>query len=446
MISGSSLTRPLLQEHTLPNLRRSGARFWQHLLADIIPWLSVRMVRTKNGSISSSGSQLTEGRRLWARIGRRVPVFNPNQSLLQKPGESIPALCSDSIRKRMPNNEVTPTLTSTTRSLPMKRKAPLVDLSGKTLPVDIRLRASRVTQKTIDQYYVQISAFHSWAAQHRCRVTTASLDRLVVRYMTHLFEHDGAEPRVGAYLIYGLQLLKCTVPKALYLPNAKEALASWRKQKPGSMQLPVPEEIIFDVAMHIGLRRLDIFCLMMLQFDACLRPSEALNLTSEHVVHPAGPRYSRWGLILQLAELRERSKTGKSDDSVLVGDLKERRWMHKVMEYLMKNCRKKLFPGITLAQYENQLRQASEQLEYSAVVLLPHIIRHSSASNDIYHRRRDLRSVQKRGRWMARSSVSRYEKHGLLQRAWKFVAPHRKQQVQKSGKNLVSFLNTRLAV
>lgn len=165
-------------------------------------------------------------------------------------------------------------------------------------------------------------------------MTKRNLDAKVVQYMTHMCEKEGAEPRVGAYLIYGLQLLKCEVPKSHFLPSAKESLASWRKQRPGSMQLPVAEEILFDVAMQVGSTRLDLALLMLLQYDCCLRPSEAIALTKEHVVPPAGGRFSKWAVIVSLSEFGERSKTGTTDDSVIVGDLPDRRWMNRVISHL----------------------------------------------------------------------------------------------------------------
>ena len=337
--------------------------------------------------------------------------------------------------------------TSTSASLgrkPRKRKAELVDLDGDRLPAEIRLRASRVTQKTLDQYHYQISLFHSWAAKQRIKVTTQNLDSKVVRYLTFLHEMEDAEPRVGAYLIYGLQLLRCTVPKNQFLPNAKEALTSWRKLRPGAMQLPVPEEILFDILMEVGRTRLDLMLLGLLQFDTCMRPGETLSLRKEHVVPPAGARYSKWSVIVKLSDMGERTKTGTADDSVVVGDTHDRKWMTRVIAHLYTSASDRLFPSVTLATFEKALAAASKKLRYSAVIVQPHVIRHSSASNDAFFKRRDLREIQKRGRWAARGSVSRYEKHGLMMRQWKFVAKDRLKHVQTATSRLVSFLNTRL--
>ena len=116
------------------------------------------------------------------------------------------------------------------------------------------------------------------------------------------------------------------------------------------MQLPVPEEIIFDVAIQLSRTRLDLMCLLLLQFDACLRPSEAIELTWNNVVEPVGKRYPYYALILFPSEMQARSKTGKSDDSILVGDVRDRKWMSQVMDYLYNHSTDRLFPQVSLAQ------------------------------------------------------------------------------------------------
>lgn len=302
-----------------------------------------------------------------------------------------------------------------------------------------------MSQQTLDRYQHRIAEFYAWAKLHNKKITDDNLDSRVVDYITWVAEHDDpSDTSRGAYLIYGLQLLRCKVAKSLFLPCAKEALASWKRHFPGSMQLPVPEEIIFDLAVSIGNSRLDVALLMLLQFDACLRPSEALQLCKAHVVPPVGGRYNKWAIIVKLSEMKERTKTGTADDSVVVGDLKDRSYMGGVMSFLYSQPGDALFPDVSLAQYERLLSSACVEMGYSAVIVQPHILRHSAASNDFFFKRRDLREVQKRGRWQARKSVSRYEKSGLMQRQWKHAPKHRMKEIQNSKKRLVLFLRTRL--
>ena len=120
-----------------------------------------------------------------------------------------------------------------------------------------------------------------------------------MRYMTQLALDDMVQPSTGAYLVFGLQLLRCTKPKLEFLPLSKEALAGWRKLAPGGMRLPVPEEFIFDFA-HLALdeNHVDIAFGMVLQYDTYLRPSECLELGHEHLGFPAGGRYNKWSIVV----------------------------------------------------------------------------------------------------------------------------------------------------
>eukprot|EP00438_Fugacium_kawagutii_P026513 Skav230495 [mRNA] locus=scaffold2389:150110:150676:- [translate_table: standard] len=180
--------------------------------------------------------------------------------------------------------------------------------------------------------------------------------------------------------------------------------------------------------------------LILVQFDAYLRPSEALHLQVDHLVPPVGRRYSRWALIVHPSDLGERSKTGTSDDSVVLGDVSDRSWMNKVASKLSEVQAGHLFAGISLSDYERALDKAMDSLGYTSRILTPHILRHSGASNDAVHHRRALPSIQKRGRWAAKKSVARYEKAALVQRQWKFAPAHHLQQIQDSPKRLARFL------
>ena len=144
------------------------------------------------------------------------------------------------------------------------------------------------------------------------------------------------------------------------------------------------------------------------------------GLTKDHLVPPAGARYPRWGIVVALEELGERTKTGSTDDSIFVGDLSDRLWMREVMQFLWDTSENALFPDCNLSLQEGSLKEATSALGYTGHILQPHILRHSGASNDRAHDRRSLADIQKRGRWAAKKSVLRYEKAALMQRQWRF--------------------------
>ena len=103
-----------------------------------------------------------------------------------------------------------------------------------------------------------------------------------------------------------------------------------------------------------------------------------------------------------------------------------------------------LFPGLILAQYERAITQMANKLKYQQGSVTPHVFRHTGPSNDIFHRRRDLQAIQKRGRRLAKSSVRRYEKSSLLIKGWEVVAEARKQVVASASQMLPSLFKTAL--
>ena len=162
---------------------------------------------------------------------------------------------------------------------------------------------------------------------------------------------------------------------------------------------------------HLALdeKHVDIAFGMVLQYDTYLRPSECLELGHERLGFPVGGRYNKWSIVVAPFQLGSATKTGKFDDSVLVADKPDRTWLTKAMDFYVQRHPNRLFPGLTLAKYEAWFRQATGKLRYRTRCVMPYILRHSGASNDAFHKRRSLLDIQKRGRWEAKKSVSRYE-------------------------------------
>lgn len=303
----------------------------------------------------------------------------------------------------------------------------------------------KVGQNTLNRYLRCIQIFKQWAKQQRRPTSGSSLDSTVNRYITFL-HYDGAELAEATYLVYGLQLLECNVSKEQFLVTSKSSLAGWRKLSPGTMRMPVPEEFLFDAGvLAIEEDRLDIAVAIALQLDGYLRPSECLGLDTSQVSAPQGRRYPHWAIVIAPAEKDQTTKTGKSDDSVLLGDRQHNQWVGSMMKLWLSSLQEgPLFPGLTLSAYERWFREANKTLKYTGDILKPHVIRHSGPSNDVYHQRRLLQEVQKRGRWEARASVVRYEKHATLLAQWKRCDPKRKNTVLGRSQHFKNLLLSKL--
>ena len=264
------------------------------------------------------------------------------------------------------------------------------------------------------------------------------LDGEVTAYLTHLQEVADEEPNNASYLVFGLQLLYCRVNKTDFLVSSKEALAGWKKRRPGGTKFPVPEEFVADVALQLAdMGEVSLAFGVLLQTHCYLRPSELLSLTAEHVCFPSVGRYKKWALIVAPSSLGEKTKTGRSDDSVLNGDLPSNHWMAGLMALYMKGVQSQLFPGLTLRRYETLVAQAAAALRYKPGTMFPHVFRHAGPSNDLFHKRRDLAAATKRGRWESKTSVRRYEKHGLLVKQWEKAPSDRHGEICRRSDSLV---------
>ena len=246
----------------------------------------------------------------------------------------------------------------------------------------------------------------------------------MVTYLTELFE-NGRQPWEGSYLVYGFQLLKHRGQNKDCLPESKKALAGWKKGVPAKQKVPYPEELVMAVSLYALEREYDIeaACAIPLQLDGYFRPTEVISLKVKQVIPPArraGKKYSKcWGIVLAPSEGNSSTKTGEFDDSVLIADI-QREYLGDILRLLVsgKQPDDRLFPNLTLANYEALFRRCMSTIFYDNLTMTPHGVRHSGASNDRFHRRRTLAEIQKRGRWVNAKSVARYEKEALILAAW----------------------------
>ena len=100
--------------------------------------------------------------------------------------------------------------------------------------------------------------------------------------------------------------------------------------------------------------------------------------------------------------------------SIIVGETYARMWVNTLVSQLARRTavRQRIFRDLTWL-YGRTIHQASEALGVSHLKVTPHCFRHGGASTDGLFDV-DLTTIQKRGRWSAKSSVKRYEKKGRI--------------------------------
>eukprot|EP00973_Karenia_brevis_P068493 9526321-Karenia_brevis.AAC.1 len=99
-----------------------------------------------------------------------------------------------------------------------------------------------------------------------------------------------------------------------------------------------------------------------------------LNLKQSHVLLPApnfkGASLNEWEIVASPQEEDIPSKSGKTDESVLVGDLNPAAAI--VLSKLYHKSFKFLFPGLTLPKYELHFRDAVKDLKLADLCVSPH--------------------------------------------------------------------------
>jgi integrase len=278
-----------------------------------------------------------------------------------------------------------------------------------------------ISTATAEIYTEAVAEFKEWCKIRQLAWTPVTqLDITLSRYFDFLY-FIGEDISPAGNTLFGIMWdLKLPKDRSL-LPGARRSLAGYRKLVPARSRDPIPIEAVFLLIQWLlkdltNLIHVLVAIVMILSFDAYLRPGEAMRLTTGDVVKPAGKRYPRWGLILGTVD--KPSKNREVDDTVFVGGAPERLWLQVLLSTVVGQCMAKssLFAPLTLGIYEQTFSKAVKACGLEVLKLCPHSLRHGGASDDFYHDHATLLEIQHRGRWKSPASVKRYSKKGKLQR------------------------------
>ena len=163
---------------------------------------------------------------------------------------------------------------------------------------------------------------------------------------SHTFLNLKLRFRLRPILFLDYNCSDVTWRKRTFWFRLNRALAGWRKLDPGHMRVPVPEEFLWDLRfLAVEQQRLDIAMNLTLQYDGYMRPSECLSLHSSQVNAPANRRYPHWAIVMAPSAWHETTKTGSSDDSILIGDLPHNRWICECLRLWMRTVPKQGVPS-----------------------------------------------------------------------------------------------------
>ncbi|CAK0813842.1 unnamed protein product, partial [Prorocentrum cordatum] len=296
------------------------------------------------------------------------------------------------------------------------------------------LEESTAGEKSKDIYRRELTRFFSWAEERGLSTEPDELAITMKQYYYVKFQ-EGYGPGLGRSVFFGYLLLHSANYKLERdrLSDVERALAGWAKRARETVKDPAPQEVLLDMAVWmLDHGRGESASCMALQLDDYARPSESVDLVLGNVLKPVvgvrGAPSRDWGIVFAPAELGFVTETGQVDDSVVLGS-PSRLWAPQVAEALVTRASAgtrrsrgspqaspttRLFDSLTLAHYERDFRDAAKALGNEKLNITPHTVRHTAPSHDIYHKHRTLEQVRRRGRWAAKKSVTRYERHAKL--------------------------------
>lgn len=286
----------------------------------------------------------------------------------------------------------------------------------------IRKASTRHTYKESWDAFIQFCVEYCLLAGHSCKfVSMNQLDQALERFAEHLFRTGGSKYVITCALQNcNIEYPAWPTSSRVNYPLCKAAKKGWGNIEPGSSKDPCPLEVAMWIAFDMLLRGQALFALaVVLGFDTYIRPGKVCALSHRNIIPPAkglNLKYAKWTILLHPQELKEPSKTGSFNDSLIVSQ-PGREWVGTVLGKLYTQFRgedtDKLFP-FTQNQFEKEFKVSVCNLKLSKLHLTPHCLRHGGASHDYFVGNCTLLDVQQRGCWGSFESVRRYAKHGRI--------------------------------
>lgn len=148
----------------------------------------------------------------------------------------------------------------------------------------------------------------------------AEVDELLCQVLNEMFLEGQSLSEanyMNAAVLFRLPHLRS--PRQMLLPVAKQTLAGWRKLDPPLSRMPLPQEVVWLMAVFcFKRRRFQEGLMMLLAMELYLRPGELDGIRVMDLVPPVGASPNRkWSLVLHPWEEGQPSKAQESDETIL---------------------------------------------------------------------------------------------------------------------------------
>lgn len=318
-----------------------------------------------------------------------------------------------------------------------------------------RLEMEAVGLLTKEEYKRRLAEFDVFCDGLSVTVDDATSEETLEMVLLEFFDHaylNGGSVDIGTKVLAALgdKFPRWHRSAAIgRLPRARRALQGWLRLSPLVTRLPLPWMVLAGLACSMARLHHRFYGLAaILAADAYLRPGELANLKTHHVIKAApelGEGAAITSLLLHPFEDGKASKTHVFNESVALDSL-HRRWLGPLVDALAAARGKKmdLFP-FTQQEFARALAAAAKELGLESWQVTPYILRHTGPSDDYLLKVRSIETIKKRGRWMADSSVRRYEKSSRVNARLLSLPRTTQQHCQRCLKMLADVLAGRAA-
>ncbi|CAK9105668.1 unnamed protein product [Durusdinium trenchii] len=270
------------------------------------------------------------------------------------------------------------------------------------------LEMNAVSEEVASDYRIRMARFKAFAKLEQISLRgQKNLDNALSAYLNEMFE-DGEDIGEATKTLAAVvdSVPDCTQKGSL--PRSRRCLQGWNRLDPGATRPPIPWELVAAIVnFMLGRQQINEGLLVLLMFDAYLRPGEAISLHRSDLVEPT-VQHPVFCLNLNPSERGASSKMGLSDETIVL-DGRETPWMGLLLRrHLESHKAQKLFP-IEYRQLKDAWQKALVGLQLSSKHCVLYQLRHSGPSHDRMTKARSLVDIKKRGRWLSDSSVRRYE-------------------------------------
>ena len=398
---------------TIVNPRPAAARVTKQKMSVVTTTTSSRALLRSSGELTRCGGP---GKLHSAMVRSKKPVAEPAPNLADDTSceeaevESASSTASDNV----------PGSTAHPRILARRRKTvrsfSSLGVDGMSTAGDglSFLELSSVSEATRTRYLKELALFLKFSKLIIKNATDAGVQNWLLRYLHALFLKGHSSSKIDKFLAAFLFAHpEFGLSGSRHAGRFFRAVKGYRKRCPAGSRKPRTFMEVCCLANDLvrkGQFMMAVF--LLISFGCYFRPHECMSLRVQDLVPPLGSVTGMWMIVMNPSEDGLESKVGIADES-LAWDVRDLKFMEQVFQVIVDtmpgNAYLFDFPYYSFAK---EMRQSCVATRLPDMV--PYQIRHSAPSWDRLQGYRTLQEIGKRGRWSARSSLNRYEKHGMV--------------------------------